>query len=416
MGMIKYMYPKFYFNKIHGESLITCIIWNMLLYWLIVDSFNGFFLNNGIPLPLSQLYKLILLIFLLGKLIKRNKGIVISCLFIYILVFYIHIIIIGESYIDSLLHLSKLLLTILIYIFLRTDFKIFHFYNRINRANNILKVSFIVVSINILLGLAGIGFHTYPDEQIGYKGFFFAGNEIGGLMAVLIPYFLYKVFLNYKFVKYLIACIFCVIISILLGTKSVIIISVLTCFAIPWIYGGKKVRFRIILLFSLILFMSIPYIISLINSQEFDLLVRLSYSYNKGGLSSLIFSSRDEFWELKKIEFLTSDLITKFFGLGGNRTVEMDHFDTLLNYGYLGVILVYTFYLYIFYKTWKERNVNTYSKVVVYSNLLLLSMSFIAGHILFSSMAGMFISLNNNLSIISRNNLYSVSFNVIRRR
>ena len=192
------------------------------------------------------------------------------------------------------------------------------------------------------------------------------------------------------------------------STKSVIIISLVAAFFIPWLYGTKKIRFYIILTLILLAIISIPYIILLIDSQEFDLFVRLTYSYNKGGLSSLIFSSRDEFWINKSTEFFNSNTLIQILGLGGNRTVEMDQFDTLLIYGYLGVVLIYSFYIYIFYLTWKKRNYNSYSRTVTYSNIMLLGMSIIAGHILFSSMAGMYISLNNNISLIfnKKNNFF----------
>lgn len=399
---------KLFFPRINGESKISLLIWNMLLYWLIVDSITGYFLNSGILLPISQAYKLFLLILLFSQIIRQGSGLGLSFIIIYIIIYSIHIIIINEPISESLIHLSKILLTITLYIYFRNTIPTYPKASYIKRMDKILSISFIIVSINICSGIIGIGFHTYPDEKIGFKGFFYAGNEMGGLLAVLIPYILYKAFKTRKLSSYICTAIYCIILSILLATKSVIIISLVTAFFIPWLYGTKKIRFYIILTLILLAIISIPYIILLIDSQEFDLFVRLTYSYNKGGLSSLIFSSRDEFWINKSTEFFNSNTLIQILGLGGNRTVEMDQFDTLLNYGYLGVVLIYSFYIYIFYLTWKKRNYNSYSRTVTYSNIMLLGMSIIAGHILFSSMAGMYISLNNNISLIfnKKNNFF----------
>lgn len=69
---------------------------------------------------------------------------------------------------------------------------------------------------------------------------------------------------------------------------------------------------------------------------------RWIYFFEKDGVNAL-YSSRDIFWEEEKLEWEGGNIGIKLFGMGGARTVEMDHADTLLNYGIVGVIIVYSF-------------------------------------------------------------------------
>lgn len=391
---------KILFEPQKNETPLDYLIWNMFLYWLVIDCITGYFLNSGLTLPISQVYKLFLTIILIFRIVKQNNGLQISLIIIYVIIYFIHISLINENVPSSLIHISKIFLTFLIYVYLSKAVLIYKRDTIILRSYTILNTSFYLISINILLGLIGIGFNTYPDEGIGYKGFFFAGNEIGGLFAVLIPFKLYNTYKQSNIYAYLLSCAFCALLAILLGTKSVILVTIITCFMIPWIYGNSIRKLRIVVILILICLITLPMIINLISSQDIDLLVRMTYSYNKGGVSSLLLSSRDEFWILKREEFFNSNIWSQLFGLGGNRTVEMDQFDALLNYGYVGLILIYLFYSFMFIKSWNQLNNNTYTKVINLSNIMLLGMSIIAGHILFSSMAGMYICLNNNLSNI----------------
>ena len=56
--------------------------------------------------------------------------------------------------------------------------------------NRILKINSLVFIVNIIIGLLGYGYYTYPFAKIGIKGFFYAGNEVSVLFYCLYYYFL----------------------------------------------------------------------------------------------------------------------------------------------------------------------------------------------------------------------------------
>ena len=387
-----------------SKLLLDRIIWFSFIVWLIIDDLTGFFINAGKPLPISQTFKFGLLIILIFRLSTFKRQFIILYSFLtYIAFISLHLIFIDENVPITLLHLSKLLLTVIIYLYFVKYIQISSTQDFITKSNTILYISFLIIAINIGLGLFGIGYHTYPDEGIGYKGFFFAGNEMGGLLVVIFPYILYRTFIKYGHIRYCIMCTICIALSILLGTKTVILISLLSSICVGWLYGSAKFRRNLIFSITIIVTVSLPYFINLINSREVDILMRMSYSFDNGGLSSLIFSSRDEFWAKKSIEFFNSDAVTQMFGLGGNRSVEMDHLDSLLNYGYFGLTVIYGFFLYLLLHALKHRHNNSYCPIIILTDILLISISLIAGHIIFSSMAGMYIALQNSLTNIKAN-------------
>lgn len=292
-------------KKSTATNTLDRLVWFLFTIWLVIDNITGFFINSGRSLPISQFFKLFILLLLVYRLsLYQKQFTILYCILVYISSYILHLIFIDESIPISLLHLSKLLLSIIIYMYFTKYSKICDDSVFIKKANTILYVSFIIISVNIGIGIFGIGYHTYPDEKIGYKGFFFAGNEIGGLSVVIFPYILYRVYEKYNWSKYILTSLACVSLSILLGTKTVILTSIISSVCIALIYGNKKFRISFLLSTILFLIISVPFIIELIESRELDIFMRMSYSYEKGGIASLIFSSRDEFWAKKKHRIL----------------------------------------------------------------------------------------------------------------
>ena len=123
---------------------------------------------------------------------------------------------------------------------------------------------------------------------------------------------------------------------------------------------------------------------------------RWTFFFEKDGVNA-IYSSRDTFWEEEKVEWEEGNIGIKLFGMGGSRTVEMDQADTLLNYGIIGVILVYSFYFSLILKAFKYRKKSEYAKFVFGMDISILAASCFAGHLLFSGLMGIPFALMNAL-------------------
>lgn len=381
------------------KNIYDDLFWGLLSSWLLVDTINGFFLNINTPIPISQLFKLVVLVVVLVRLCYFYSGRVkVLLLILYVIILSIHLAIKGNdisSLIGTVGHLSKFLLAALLYCYVKRQILLYPLYVK-SRIFRVFKINLIIFISNILLGVLGIGFTSYGE--FGYKGFFYAGNELSGITIVLFPFFV-----NYMFVKYSYRSLIFLFVVLLLfitvglmGTKSSLIAFV---FSIVYIFMISDRRFitkaanKVFLFVLLIIIGGGGYF--LVN--KLGMLDRWLFFFNKGGLGMLFLSGREEYWMEEKAEFFNSGCATYLLGLGGMRTVEMDPFDALLNYGWVGIILVYSFYLYLLLTSYKRRNISRTTKVIFFTNMLILLSSSISGHLIFSGMVNIFIALLNAL-------------------
>lgn len=406
------------------KNYIDKIIWILFYYLLLVDSINGFFLNMGIDIPISQSYKTIMIFLISIRLLKKANSIfIILITSIYSSILFLHFssILHINQYAETFNHLFKFVSTVFIFIYAKN---LILTYNNIikNKIISIFKFNSFVLIINILLGMIGLGYTQY-DNEIGYKGFFFAGNELSGVALILFPFLLYMIGTKYSFnsIKYISLVIILMIVSVLMSTKTAIIGILLAIYYVPKTSHIKnKISNRHIQIFkkfSKIFSLITIIIFVLIIVDKLGILERWSYFYNNDGILSLL-SGRDQFLLDNKKEFISSSIGCLYLGLGGVRSVEMDPFDTLLNYGIIGLIIVYYFYYYLIHKLIYIKNIKKFifSKLVLYINLILIITSIFSGHILFSGMANTFIALVNAIAYYSKTkniNNFTTKSNII---
>ena len=380
--------------------MINKIIWLIINYTLLFDSINGFFLHNGQDLFLSQGIKIILVFLILLKLITakyRIYAIPILCYPIFLFIYWSTICpwLLG----DSVNTLFKFLSVILIFLYikreilLRPDYTLLH----IDKA---IKINMIVLSVNILSGLFNIGYSQYGGE-IGSRGYFYSGNEISGVILLLCPYLLYQIWIKkyIRSIKYYLLSLALLMVALFSTTKTAILGVLISFFLIPYLRSNsshthKKNRKWLIPILSISIGVSAYYGITYSGIAD-----RWSFFYEKDGLLGLVLSGRDITAREYMVKFLSSDSLQKFLGLGRIGTVEIDPFDTLFHYGFLGIIVVYSFYLYLLIHacTHIKRKTFPYASLVCFIDILILFASSIAGHIIFSGMSGVFIALINGL-------------------
>lgn len=373
-----------------------------LFFLSIVDTINGFFLNKGIGLPLGIIFKafiLLLAVRILCAFSKYNGLLFFTA--IYISVFLMFLILNTNSQIGSTItHLLKFVIVVYIYYAAVVLFK--SEFVQEKDIQVIFYINSIVLLLNIYCGLLGIGYYAY-GEGLGCKGFIYAHNEMSGMQAVLCGvsyYFIYNKYASRKIIL-LVVNLFFFIAALLVTTKAGILLVLISLILVPFVHmkNGifrsflKMSKIRILVLFAVICMVSY-YGYSLLDySGAID---RWTYFFDKDGLDA-IYSSRDTFWEEEKTEWEEGSIGVKMLGMGGARTVEMDQADTLLNYGIVGVIIVYSFYLSLIAKAFRYRKKSQYAKFVLGMDIFILAASCFAGHLLFSGLMGIPFALMNAL-------------------
>lgn len=300
----------------------------------------------------------------------------------------------------------------------------------------ILYSILVINAVMIISVLTNTSFQSYDYTKIGYSGWFFAGNEIGAIIAMLFPIIIALAVNKTRTtssIYYWIPVVLTGVSLLLLGTKVGygaliigLIVTIGVCF-INW-FMKKDKRYLLngfisfVMLIALILLTPLTPIYSntfahlgLLNISLGDDEVEPNENDNKkeeNGSSiqkhkkplpeiekeqveNLILSSREDYLRVHKEQFKQAPLSQKLFGMGyaGNYTgnpkmIEMDFHDIFFSLGIIGFIVYFLPFLFYIYKIGisilkKESSISDTNFLLLLVSLCLgLGISFTAGHVL----------------------------------
>ncbi|AUD24460.1 O-antigen ligase family protein [Bacillus cereus group sp. BC251] len=293
----------------------------------------------------------------------------------------------------------------------------------------------LILSISIITAMAtGTDFPSYPNSKIGSRGWFFAGNDLSSIFAIMFPIVvLYSVHKTTSFSKvyYWIPTALAMYASIMIGTKVG--------------YGAIVITLGIALFFLFIEYMmhrkkegkGFTYLVNtivaavvlgglLVLTPQTPIAKNMSihlqiYEYKKSvqdekdrkegkvvkeeehkqgeltdsEMKSLIYSDRDKFLKVYKQYYKEAPLSQKLFGMGyaGNYTtkmklVEMDFHDLFFAFGIVGFLMYLLPLLYFGIKIF-IRLITNFKKLFSVKHMLLastlvlsLGIGFMSGHVL----------------------------------
>ena len=366
----------------------------------IVDSVSGAMHDR---IPLGQIYRLLIFVFMF-VLLSNNSLKKFSQVFITFVIFLTIQSIVSIEYIGkSIQDVIKLFTPIISIVLIETLLK----KKKVSDKNifDLLDVWCILYPILIIVpSILGLGVSSY-EGTIGFKGFFYAVNEISFVMCSLIMYSFWKLQKDADLKSFIVLAINCLCI-ITMGTKTAYATIVLftLVFLISFI-KNRSIKRRL----KIMLFIAAAIIVILFNYKRIIEMTsaiferwyyqrKMSYS-----LSDFLFSMR-----LRRIENAWDIFWTKLYfafgwGFGGELVgfpnIEMDFLDVLFRSGIFGFIYIFLFYMK---KTLYFLRKNSWSLIIT---LWSLALSFGTGHVLFYGQSGMMLSINFTLAyIISKSN------------
>ncbi|KFN01489.1 hypothetical protein D0U04_05270 [Bacillus clarus] len=302
-----------------------------------------------------------------------------------------------------------------------------------------LYATLILSIVMIVAIVSGTDFPSYPNSKIGSRGWFFAGNDLSAIFAIMFPIVvLYSIHHTTSFSKvyYWIPTLLAMYASIMVGTKVG--------------YGAIVLTLGVALLFSFIEYMmnrkkegkGFTYLVNTVvafvvlgglviatphtpiaknmgihlQMYEYKKSVREEQERKEGKVvkkdpeearkhaqgeltdsevKSLIYSDRDKFLEVYKQYYKNAPLSQKLFGMGyaGNYTtkiklIEMDFHDLFFAFGIVGFLIYLLPFLYFGIKLF-IRFITNFKKVLTVKYMLLastivlsLGISFMSGHVL----------------------------------
>ena len=410
MNSISYQYTNMtavHIFKPLDKLLNSDIFYLLFLPLPIVDSLNGMINgggNEGI-FSLGMLYRLLVItccfVVLFSNIItKKNIHIF---LFIIILIILPHIFDLTET---SFLSLSiKTLLPILcIEVFRKTSSHL----SITNTLEKLINTWALLFPITILIPFfLGIGFQTYGNQDVGYKGFYFAQNDLNFVLSLLFFLICKNLFYHvsiFNITKFSLLGI-CII---LLGMKSGYILMVFSI--IYWIICSKMTLFKrlfiviTILAGSLVIF---PYLSNSINA----VINRWTYFFQTSDSFVSFFSSGRVERIPEAFSFLSTENSNPLWILFGSGTqysdclapfglVEMDIFDLFFQFGLFGTLFITIYYVNILF--YKIPTNYQYLKIAL---LMSFALSIAAGHVINSALSSMVFAVLCGLIISNKQSI-----------
>lgn len=396
-------------------ALSAALLLLMTPLLIVVDTFNGALLRGAGISGLSQAVKTAYLALLACYALHTRSGVLVLCACIISNAVFVLVHSLSDVSVGSVMDDAQWLLRFNI-LWLG-----YHAFTRMTR-DGLVDSRWLfkcfgwvsaVLFANLLLGTLGYGYSQYgkssDSEQIGAVGFIYAGNEMS-FMILLCQVILCGMLYHQKgrMVPYLVVCALFLVASVLKATKVAILGSVIVALAFPAIdmFRGALSFKMASMRGPIIGFVAIasvvaasPFIIQLVEST--GLFRRMEYFFHEYGLAFVIFSGREEFTR----EFL-SDVWSRYsvveyvFGPGRHEMllrlghpVEIDVFDIVGSFGFLGLILYYGPFIWAWCKGSRTllRSSDALTISFVLSSILLL-VSVTAGHVIYSGLAAPYLA------------------------
>ncbi|EHZ5578670.1 O-antigen ligase family protein, partial [Enterococcus faecalis] len=285
----------------------------------------------------------------------------------------------------------------------------------------ILCINFFLIAGLWIPYIFKVGNYTYQNSEAGFKGFYFATNDITYAFTMFSTIILISIVHQYTTNRYyFIKChwgiFFLNLASLfLISTKFGLAYLLLMIFYIVYnfIFFNERVNARLKFLFVYLVIASIIFIVVVGHSYIFqhlsNLFSRISYFYYyyDGNWIDVLTSSRSIYLknaiELFK-EFPNSHLILWFgfgfskrvtlFGRAGN--IEMDFLDTLFSFGIIGMSLLIVTLMFLFFKI-KDKGRYLFILTLVYAAS--------SGHVFYSGMSTMIFGIVLARILKKENNL-----------
>ena len=389
----------------------------MMSLYLLTDMLSGFsIIYLGMDIKASLIYKVPLLILILGLIAQENTLKFNTLLLLIILVF------IGPLYqfyeharldffIADFSSAIKVLTPVCIFFLYREWYKSDPEF-ALASTHRILKYGFIILSANFIIGAMGFGKSTYDfgkGETAGSTGLIMAGNELGGAFLVVFTYMLHMCWNNKSKKWYLLLSMFTVFCGVSVSTKTTILASLLIVFFVPIVNERRKLysitRLKINIFVPIIVLIVIAVILVVEALQSLGLYDRMIFLYKKAGIFGVILSGRDVMAaDSFNAVVHHSSLFEQLFGQGealslkrpdGSATSEIDGVDIFNFYGIFTFLAVFSFYIYTLAKAHNQtiKNMNFLSPFIFLAGFTLFILSQLSGHIWGSGTAGILIGV-----------------------
>jgi hypothetical protein len=324
-------------------------------------------------------------------------------------------------------------------------------FTSLRKQQNLLKIikryflyAILIINLVMIISLlTSTSLSSYDYTKIGYTGWFFAGNEIGAILAIIFPisiiYALTKTTqasLSYYWLPVILTAFSLLMLGTKVGYGALLLglaVTLFMCF-VMWFIRKKEPNRKTFFLngaisaiLLVLLVVITPFTPVFKNTFAHFQLLGINFDSSnqesnekdetkdvpkkpekiqKEQVENLILSSREVYLKRQSQQFKKAPLIQKIFGMGyaGNykdepKLIEMDFYDLFFSLGIIGFIifmLPFAYFIirigYIFIKEFSNYFTPVY--VLFLTSLVLgLGISFTAGHVLTAPAVSIYLSI-----------------------
>jgi len=394
------------------KKITQTIFFTLITLTPVVEIVNASYVHNNILLGnIGQAFKLLLIVLAFILIRKKEKAFYVVVLAVGILFTLIHYILLPEKT-NNMLIIDLILFLKISYLFPVT-------FALVTASQRVIiwatSIAWGMILCNILLGVLGLGNSQYALGY-GFKGFFYSGNEMALTFIVVTAILLYELLKSKRIAIAIIFCLVSLIVGILQGMKTLLIGLPLVTIIIPVIHyypellalnrlPTKRQMVQIILTLFIGL-VTISFVLVRFVSPQF--FVRFGEIYQRSGLVGAVLSGRNAYLKSGLDIYVHEYSVgQRIFGAGSQllnqlntsthivtpRTVEMDPIDMLFSLGALA-IFYYMFWIILLRNMLRAGTVTGYFSAFI--NILLLVLSIITGHVVYSAFLATYWAMANS--------------------
>jgi hypothetical protein len=382
-------------NKTAFLNFLYKLIFFIEAGWLLIDMIGGYFLNqnNGNSIFNSAIRSMVLVIIFIVFILDKNiKGRIIPFLLI-VIFFTLSAIQYFVFRFDGLNFdiIFKLILFPIFLILIKSQIE----QGRLTQKgiSTVLYVNVFILALNISLSYFNIGFSNYGLNKtgnfVGGTGFFYLGNEVGGVLTVLSGVGLY--FFSKKGFAYTLFFSFIFLVCSLGLLSKTALVSVFLNISILILLSGFYRSF--IIMFCIII--GVVIFEQQIVMQISLFWTRLSYFANQQGWETILTGGLKRETAIGVLqEIFINYPVSILIGHGWTGYTENNFFDVLEGFGLWGYVF-FIIPLIFFINSIKKVNIKKDRKqlLLIFNSLLIFGVAVFAGHIIQSGMNSLFLAI-----------------------
>lgn len=374
-------------GKQEGFRRAEVLTW-LLIFSPFMDVINGWLMMNGRAGNVSSFYKIIILVYAFFLILRKTD--IKLLVFVYLLAFsfFFQMLFLNAKTGLSGNDYAKLLFpVVLLFVFKDLDSE-----EKNNCIHTVLQFYCWFYPLSILIPtVLGIGFHTYGTDGFGFKGFYYAGNELAGVMLILLAY-TFQCYASDHQKKNLFLLFLMMFTCIIIGMKSLYLgmIVLVVAFIIHLARGRNTIFWfvpTVILVGVLLVFMlKSEFIKDFILVQKARFTYRIKGMYENEFLAFMLSGRNDTVIKSFQGLWKYGGVLGILWGIGMEKSIEiagkiteMDFFDLFLWNGLLAAI--WYFYLLGTELLRDFKSKNKFAKIGI---LLLIAFAFLAGHVFYA--------------------------------